>query len=243
MEYSSDSDTGFEERDLLPGQEKREDVIDRHPRIWACLVVTVLVCLVVAFSVYDWRVILGRRSVPGCRKTRLFPFKVGCPTARLCASLREGIHNDTHFFRTEVVWKFGSLDGLHDHATTTNLTDTHLRKRMDASPRLVRGFVGIEDSLEHTVPSELSSKLQKELHVSLSYFCCLTGDEMKLLRNLTTRWSEKQTNLSVPVKFDHVECRQERINSVTTLLVVDEKSQKALMSLNNHLEDALMAAG
>lgn len=243
MDYSSDSDEGYEQHDLLTGQEKPVEVIERHPRRWACLCVTFFVGAVVAFSVYDWRVLLGHHAVPACRKTILYPFKVGCPTAKACASLRpHDTPRNARFFRTSVAWSFGALNGLHQHAAVANLSDARLRARVHAAPRFVRGFVDLEDELEREMPSGLVTKLQKELHVTMSYFCCLTSDEMKLLRKITQKWIDQQVGLAIPVHFNHVECSRERVNSVTTTLVADKKAQESLMSLNNHLQDTLMAA-
>lgn len=243
---SSDSDgsSGYEFVDqlLLSGRAKAPlPPTDRRPSLCACGFVLVFVGAVVAFSVYDWRVLLGHRAVPQCSPTHFMPYKSGCPTSRQCSALRPDATRGASFVRADMSWYFGALAGLHDSAKLGNMSDANLHAHTTAPPELVRGYVRLEDALEKVTP--LTVHTQPKLALALSYFCCVTPDEMTTLKHVALQWAMGRRNLSLPVRFDRVECRQTRSNAAEALLMADQESQQNLMDLNHDLQRTLLEAG
>lgn len=184
----------------------------------------------------------GYRRTSRCTRTELFPFKVGCPTASGCARYRPEVRT-TPMHRFGAIWSFGDIGQLHDARLRKGGALT--RHFPLLLPAFARSFLATEDALESRIPHALpvETLLQRAIHLSLSYVCCVTQREVDVARGVVERFAARIANLSVPLRVDSLQCWHERVNSVTNILVADAASQRRLMRLNHELAHALTVAG
>ena len=99
------------------------------------------------------------------------------------------------------------------------------------------------------------------MHLSLSYDCCLTEEEIQNFNLVFRRWLG-QTRFNLHLHFTHLECWLERpetgwqnfllsrgrlpiarFNSLTVIAVVDPAAQKELLRWNHQLKELLQNHG
>ena len=89
----------------------------------------------------------------------------------------------------------------------------------------------------------LYMKRQRHMHMSLSYLCCLRRNETDWAREVMYKWVQEASPFGFDVGFDKVECWHEGQNSVTTIIVADERTQRVLASMNHELNQRLEQVG
>ena len=193
----------------------------------------------------DW----NRPPPPGtCRRTRFMPFIAGCPKS--CADLRPDEPED-RFYKTAVIWRLGRLKEIHNATAAAALTDSTMSQRFTADPAYIRAFAAAEQSLTEKQALEsralglgpLSLSQQRNVHMSLAYLCCLTSTEISTVHEVVGRWLQQQMDLDFRAVFDRVECWQERVDSITNIIVADEATQRTVMKLYQSLLRSIEDAG
>lgn len=183
-----------------------------------------------------------------CRRTRFMPFLAGCPKS--CADLRPDKPTD-RFYKTSVIWRLGRLKEIHNATAAAALTDTAMARRFTADPAYIHAFAGSEQSLTEQQAQEtqalglepLSLSQQRNVHMSLAYLCCLTSTEMATVNEVVGRWLQQQMHLDFQAVFDRVECWQERVDSITNIIVANEATQRTVMKLYQSLLRSIEDAG
>ena len=192
----------------------------------------------------DW----NRPPPPGtCRRTRFMPFLAGCPKS--CADLRPDKPRE-HFYKTAVIWRLGRLKEIHNATAAAALTDTAMAQRFTADPAYIHAFAGAEETLTENQAQEseafglgpLSLSQQRNVHMSLAYLCCLTSTETATIKEVVGRWLQ-QMDVDFQAVFDRVECWQERVDSITNIIVANEATQRTVMKLYQSLLRSIEDAG
>ena len=159
------------------------------------------------------------------------PFIAGCPKS--CADLRPDKPED-RFYKTAVIWRLGRLKEIHNATAAAALTDSTMSQRFTADPAYIRAFAAAEQSLTEKQALEsralglgpLSLSQQRNVHMSLAYLCCLTSTEISTVHEVVGRWLQ-----------------QERVNSITNIIVADEATQRTVMKLYQSLLRSIEDAG
>jgi hypothetical protein len=108
----------------------------------------------------------------------------------------------------------------------------------------VQEFEALTNNLTQNIKSstlrdQIKIKPQDIMHISLSYLCCLTKQEFYFAKEYLYQWIIENYPFDIPITYERLECLQERFNSVTNILILDEASQKKLIQLNHNLRDYL----
>ncbi|CAE7672603.1 unnamed protein product [Symbiodinium sp. CCMP2456] len=183
-----------------------------------------------------------------CRRTRFMPFLAGCPKS--CADLRPDKPTE-RFYKTAVIWRLGRLKEIHNATAAAALTDTAMAQRFTADAAYIHAFAGAEQSLTEQQAQEtqalglgpLSLSQQRNVHMSLAYLCCLTSTEMATVNEVVGRWLQQQMHVDFQAVFDRVECWQERVDSITNIIVANEATQRTVMKLYQSLLRSIEDAG
>jgi len=176
-------------------------------------------------------------------KTKIFPFRTGCP--EICHDLRvaAGSTLEDTYFRTGTLW---SLSGRQ----LWNTSDMEKKIRAESLPE---PFGNAFDSVEAEIMRELRElpfslehvmffHQQRAPHVSLSYDCCFTKEEAMNFQLIFRRWLG-QTRFNLHLHFTHLECWLERFNSLTIVAMVDPAAQIQLLRWNHELNQELLRHG
>eukprot|EP00434_Breviolum_minutum_P024540 symbB.v1.2.021675.t1/scaffold1887.1/size97121/2 len=177
-------------------------------------------------------------------KTKIFPFRTGCP--EICHDLRvaAGSTLEDTYFRTGTLW---SLSGRQ---LFQNTSDMEKKIRAESLPE---PFGNAFDSVEAEIMRELRElpfslehvmffHQQRAPHVSLSYDCCFTKEEAMNFQLIFRRWLG-QTRFNLHLHFTHLECWLERFNSLTIVAMVDPAAQIQLLRWNHELNQELLRHG
>jgi hypothetical protein len=179
-----------------------------------------------------------------CQKTRFQPFRVGCPTTCQRASTT----NET-MYRMNVAWYFGHTNNLTllEPAILPTAYDMGINYQapysfMQAFINASRQLQSIVNDYNHdgTFPPGLQFIPQKHAHMSLAYFCCLRKNETDWIREIVAQWiTEQHRPFGFDVSFAGLQCWHERYNSITNILVVDERTQRVVMDMVHSLYDKI----
>lgn len=176
-----------------------------------------------------------------CQRTQIFPFRVGCPAS--CHHLRPSLSNQT-LYRISAAWVFGNLSEFRNSATPIPLSAFRgangLAARFLRTDAELRSNVAAEVS-EAGLP-ELQVRPQEKIHMSLSYLCCLTQDEVATTKRTIETWNASRT-FAFPISFSRLQCLHERKDSVTVILNADLKMQRDIMEMNHELKSRIERAG
>jgi 2'-5' RNA ligase len=181
-----------------------------------------------------------------CQKTMHFPFRVGCP--QNCSRYRSDGGSTTDFYRLTTQWYFGQPtkykanipwsaqrnSSKYGKGTNFQCPESFVNTFQSASRELV-------ERVHESIPDAKTMK-QKIMHMSLSYLCCLTADEVKVARPTIAEWIA-ETRFDFSLRFREIQCWYERPNSVTMIILVDPPSQITLMTLNHELNARLRSKG
>eukprot|EP00435_Cladocopium_sp_Y103_P056253 s282_g18.t4 len=196
----------------------------------------------------DWR-LMGKDinfrngSWKHMSKTKIFPFRTGCPEG--CSNLRAvaALKLEDTYFRTGTLWR---LSGRH----LQNASLIEQKIRAESVPRdfgtsfdlveseIMREVQELPFALEHV----MFYHQQKSMHLSLSYDCCWTEEEVQNFKLVFRRWLG-QTRFNLHLHFTHLECWLERFNSLTIIAVVDSAAQRELLRWNHQLNELLRSHG
>ncbi len=236
------SDPELSRRVLLTGRWKRRPNNTRG-RCGAVMCVFAFVGAVCLGAALAWQALEGTSQ--RCERTKIYPYKSGCPTAATCANLRPGVASTKEFLRVNVGWRLGALYGLHSHAHVFMMSESRLKKRLPGvKPSALRNFVRLEDELEDLAPAlGVESRLQQFLQVELAPLCCVTRNEMGALRRTVKQWTKQRNSTKLTVRFDKLQCYHERVNSVNDVLLADKPTVKVLGAAEADLRDSLRNAG
>lgn len=206
------------------------------------LILTAVSAFLVLFCIVITRIPDNSQQIT-CPRTSFFPFKIGCPTASGCSQFRRVTQPMNTF---GAYWTFGELGGLHDAHVRAELSDSAIRKRFPlANTQFVRRFFAAEDALERgmNLPRRLQLNHQDMIHLSLSYVCCVTPEEIAIAKRVVRDFAQRNSNLSIPIHLNSLACYHERVNSVTNILVADDTAQQRILKINHELANALNTAG
>mmetsp|Transcript_20986 Transcript_20986/g.83671 ORF Transcript_20986/g.83671 Transcript_20986/m.83671 type:complete len:352 (-) Transcript_20986:406-1461(-) len=181
-----------------------------------------------------------------CRRTKFFPFKIGCPIS--CCGYRPEAEHDPQqpFYRFSILWDFGALfPEMHNASELASMSDADLAERLNCTPAMARAFATSESVLTSKLPFAINKtvkfKPQLFLHMALSYFCCLKlAEAQQAVAALQNRGIQAEL-LSPPVafRFSRLECWRERIDSVTNILIADNATQRQLLSTHHEVKQFL----
>ena len=182
-----------------------------------------------------------------CPQTEVYPSKFGCPISSSgCARYRSDVDSTVELYRYTVSWNFGDVGILHDPSARARVFDSALKAHFPMlSADSARRFLQAEDELEaftSAIP-QLEAKLQRAIQVDLMYGCCLTDREVEQARVAVEEWAVRNSKLSIPVRFNKLQCMQVRNNSISNIIVADKESQNTLLRINRQLAQALTEAG
>ena len=177
-----------------------------------------------------------------CRQTKFQPFKTGCPIS--CCGYRggsESIHAmQQPMYRFALMYDFGRLfPEMHDYdALSENLSDADLEKKLNVSAAVARIFAKSESTLAGNASPALKPKVQNFMHLTVSYFCCMTETEAKRIATLVRDYVASAKTLAA--KLNHlafrvarVECWRERLDSVMNILLLDNSTQRKLLAIHD----------
>jgi hypothetical protein len=167
-----------------------------------------------------------------CQVTQVFPFRVGCP--KTC---RRATYIDEPMYRMSMAWYLGMPDlddGIaYDRGINYQCPIEFVNNFRNAAKEM--GYI-------QTI-RDVQIKFQPRMHLSLNYLCCLRKNETDWVREVMYKWVLDNYPYSLSVKFDKFQCWHERNNSVTTIIVADEQSQRTLIKMSNDIEDKLLEKG
>lgn len=143
------------------------------------------------------------RNEPTCQRTKIFPFLVGCPE-----HCDRAIDKDEPMYRMTLEWYFGQPDQYPlDHPTAYQkginfqCPDHFVEKFQNAATSLY-------SSLEKALPNAtgtLYMKRQRQMHMSLSYLCCLRRNKTDWAREAMYQWVQKASPFNFDVAFDSIQ--------------------------------------
>ena len=176
-----------------------------------------------------------------CKRTKIYPFKTGCPTLRRCAQYRKD--GATALYRFRVLWKLGGVKTMHKAQIRDMYNSGALRSRYPKmSPEFIRTFFTLEDALERRLP-KLSKVLVDDIQLTLAYVCCVTKSEMDKAAEVVNKFSAQFVRVGIPIHLDDLQCWRERINSFSNILTADSDTQLLLYQFNRLLVGQLRKAG
>lgn len=194
-------------------------------------------------SIHDIHHLWQPINASQCQQTRFQPFNVGCP--KECLSRRQDLKNTPQepMYRMNLAWYLG--DPWKYNPILPMEEQTYMYP--PTSDQFLQTFVNFSQSYQsyvshHSHLNELHVNLQRQMHISLLYFCCLTKQEARKTHELTQQWL-KQQQFDLQIRFKQVECWHERFNSITHILWLDEQSQLQLLQLNHALTKYLQQYG
>jgi len=177
-----------------------------------------------------------------CQETIFQPFVVGCPSS--CADFRPDATEDTPFYRVTLEWYFGQPP-THNQTIPEGSYYSHGRNYQSHSGDLAQSFAQASDRLEASIQEQFVNatvKLQKRMHLTLVYLCCLQEQEAHHVREILPDFVHRSFDIR-GLSFDRIECWKEAHNSITTIIVVDPASQVRLLGVLHDLEKLLHAQG
>mmetsp|Transcript_24845 Transcript_24845/g.44976 ORF Transcript_24845/g.44976 Transcript_24845/m.44976 type:complete len:351 (-) Transcript_24845:176-1228(-) len=187
-----------------------------------------------------------------CQKTMHFPFRVGCPhdcsRYRSDSDTAKDGNSTTDFYRLTIEWYFGEPKEYNADIPWSMQRNSSQYKQginFQCPESFVNTFQSASRELVERVHASIpdaKSKTQKRMHMSLSYLCCLTEDEVKVAKPTIAEWIA-ETRFDFSIRFGEIQCWYERPNSVTTIVLVDPPSQRVLMKLNHEINDRLRSEG
>ena len=163
-----------------------------------------------------------------CQSPLFQPFRIGCPPN--CVGFRPGMlpSEDNDVYRMTIAWNFASLVN-HDVQT------------FRSSKAFTTAFLQANHSLVDMVMVKRGNTLhyggQKKIHLNLAYLCCLLENETTPVIDAMHQWVEERQPFDFIVQFDRLECWHERFNSVTNIIVGDDRTQQTLYALHLDLMD------
>mmetsp|Transcript_1199 Transcript_1199/g.3454 ORF Transcript_1199/g.3454 Transcript_1199/m.3454 type:complete len:372 (+) Transcript_1199:79-1194(+) len=175
-----------------------------------------------------------------CRHTKFQPFKTGCPIT--CCGYRDSGFKTMQqpMYRFGLVWDFGKLFAeMHDYDALSRAyaSDAELQEKLNVSATMARLFAKSESVLATNANSALKPKVQNYMHVALSYFCCMTEAEAKralvYVREYVARAASEAKIQHLTFRFARLECWRERLDYATTALVLDNATQRKLLTLHD----------
>lgn len=179
------------------------------------------------------------------------PFRSACPkecnrTTPTSTARTSSTSITEPLYRMHMSWYFGQPDAYtphrtHDEAYQKGINfqcpDVYVESFRHASSELIAQVQANE-----TIP-KVVIKRQDWMHLSMSYLCCMTLEETYWAREVMQQWILDNYPFDFTVKFDELQCWQERYNSITNIIVADEQSQRVLMQMNHDLRDKLRERG
>lgn len=167
-----------------------------------------------------------------CQMTKVFPFRVGCP--KQC---ERQSYPDEPMYRMSLAWYLGmpemEVGTAYDRGINYQCPMEFVNNFRSASKELG----GIQSYRDVEV------KYQPRMHLSLNYLCCLRKNETDWTREVMYKWLLDNYPYSISLKFDKFQCWHERKNSVTTIIIADEQSQKTLLKMSDDIEERLLEKG
>lgn len=177
-----------------------------------------------------------------CQKTLFQPFRVGCPT-----TCRRAGENET-MYRMNAAWYFGHTNNLTVLDPNVLPTAYDMGINYQAPYAFMQAFIGASRQLQSKVndynqenkfPPGLQVIPQKHAHMSLAYFCCLRKNETDWIREIVAEWITELHPFDFDVSFAGLQCWHEWYNSITNILVVDERTQRIVMDMVHSLYDKI----
>lgn len=194
---------------------------------------------------------------PGeCPVTNILPFEVGCPES--CAAVRpekpNGQNSTEDYYRVTMQWYFGqpSLNNItvqegtfYENGRNYESVSSEFRDAFGSSSDFLESGMQLLTAAQNdsTDQARLKIKPQMSMHLALCYLCCMTQEEAYHARAVMYDFVKYLGSFHVPIAFDSVECFRERGNSVTTIIVVDEASQRRLYKIYLRVVEALKGEG
>jgi hypothetical protein len=179
-------------------------------------------------------------QLSACQTTLFQPFRVGCPTTCLRATSK----NET-MYRMNAAWYFGKTNNLTLLEPNVLPTAYDMGINYQAPYSFMQAFVGASRELQSIIvqgrkfPPSLTFLPQERAHMALAYFCCLRKNETDWIREIVAEWIAEQHPFQFDVSFAGLQCWQERYNSITNILVVDERTQRLVMDMVHSLYDKI----
>lgn len=167
-----------------------------------------------------------------CQVTKVFPFLVGCP--KKC---ERATSENEPMYRTSIAWYLGMPDmeegTAYDRGINYQCPIEFVNHYRNASKEM-----GAIKSIR-----DVQIKYQPRMHLSLNYLCCLRKNETDLVREVLYKWMLDNYPYKISLKFDKFQCWHERTDSVTTIIVADEQSQRTLIKMSDDIETKLLEKG
>ena len=190
----------------------------------------------ISFANPDWMITLDT-----CQSTLIKPFRAGCP-----ASCKRAVSVNETMYRMSAEWAFAQAI-LFDESQLPVAFDKGINYRC---PRqFVENYISAgtrlqdEATMANNNNNNLTFKHQSRIHMSLAYLCCLRRNETDWVREIMYEWVLQHRPFDFTVKFNKLECWQERYNSITNIIVGDDETQRTVMMFAHDLYQYLERRG
>jgi hypothetical protein len=184
-------------------------------------------------------------SEPQCQRTQIFPFVTGCPE-----HCRRAVDDKEPMYRMTLEWYFGQSDQypLKDGKRIAYPRGINFQCPDQFVSTFQSAATSLYTSLQESLPNQTGSlliKKQKQMHLSLSYFCCLRQNETHWIREAMYQWIQERSPFSFNIAFEEnaIQCWHEGPNSVTFIILVDNQTQQLLLDMNHDLNRYLESMG
>jgi hypothetical protein len=172
------------------------------------------------------------------KKAKIFPFRTGCPNN--CYRYRQ-----KRLLKNESLYRLNSRWILCDRKSYLDAMDYEkIIKRKNQIDYFVKRFDKLERTLRDEITklkssiaalNHLNFSIQRQIHLTLGYHCCLTKREISLLKAVYLHFLT-QRDIDFTVGFHGLECWLEQSNSITIIAIVDFNAEVELMKFNRALE-------
>lgn len=211
------------------------------------------------YTIYDkdvfprWNQCLMHNE-PRSQRTIHFPFRTGCPNDCRPYRNEKGLStSDTEAYaRVTVEWYFGEpnkYDPRKPWESQNGASKYRQGINFECPQAFVHTFQAAASEMKKQglrlldVPGKnFTVHKQKRMHASLSYLCCLDVDEAEMALTVIDKWIQ-ETSFDFTLGFTEIQSWYESPNSVTTIVLVDEASQRTMMRMNHALNSRLESAG
>ena len=184
-----------------------------------------------------------------CPQTKIFPFRVGCPQD--CRAYRKDMtkqefDQEEAFYRLTVEWYFGEpkkYNASIPWSEQRNSSIYYEGTNFQCPQAFVDTFRKAGADLTKLLKQKLHKarafyKQQKRMHMSLAYLCCIRQNEVQRVREVIQEWIA-DTTFDFTLRFGRIQSLYEKPNAVTTIIVVDDESQRQVMQLLDNLVDRI----
>jgi hypothetical protein len=200
-----------------------------------------------------------------CRRTPLFPFVKGCPAR--CEDYRPDLLRPIPpMYQSDLAWSLHPNNATRrvsayiptsayvpTSAVTSGTVSGIPAPRAGSTAGLPSRYQALEYALTDYIyrrglhPSSggpLRVQVESHLRLTLAYFCCLTEVEAYILQQSAEEWVWRQ-NLESKIHLQFVpkrlECWHQDLDSLASILVVDQDSNRRLLRIHDDLLGHLRA--